>query len=107
MKKWMMFIIIVVCLLGVVGCSTNHPSGFEGDELYINVGFRTLVYERYAPGVGTLTKKTVLDTFITETAIEGIVWDVYSVEEYPDLSYVLVISGTNSSWTYRLSKDSK
>lgn len=107
MKKWMVFIIVLACMLGLAGCSNSHPSGFEEDKLYINVGFRTLVYERYAPGVGTLTKKTVLDTFITETAIEGIVWDVYSVEEYPDLSYVLVISGTNSSWTYRLSKDSK
>ena len=107
MKKWMVFIIVLACMLGLAVCSNSHPSGFEEDKLYINVGFRTLVYERYAPGVGTLTKKTVLDTFITETAIEGIVWDVYSVEEYPDLSYVLVISGTNSSWTYRLSKDSK
>lgn len=107
MKKWMVFVIVLACMLGVAGCSNSHPSGFEEDKLYINVGFRTLVYERYAPGVGTLTKKKVLDTFITETAIEGIVWDVYSVEEYPDLSYVLVISGTNSSWTYRLSKDPK
>ena len=107
MKKVIAFISLLACILSLAGCFYHHPSGFEGDKLYVNLGYETFVYERYAPGVGTLTKKTVLDTFITETAIEGIVWDVYSVEEYPDLSYVLVISGTNSSWTYRISKDPK
>lgn len=46
----------------------------------------------------------LLDTFEEETEIEGIVWEVYSAEEYLDLSYVLVISGTNSEWTYRIVK---
>ena len=80
-----------------------HPSGFDGDKLYVNIDGNTLVYERHAAGIGSLTKKTVLDTFYTATKIEGIVWNVYSAEEHPDLSYVLVISGTNSSWTYRIS----
>lgn len=84
-----------------------HPSGFDGDKLYVNIDGNTLVYERYEAGIGSLTKKTVLDTFYTATKIEGIVWNVYSAEEYPDLSYVLVISGTNSSWTYRIAKEAQ
>ena len=87
----------------VKGNIPYHPSGFEDDKLYINLDGNTLVYERYEAGIGSLTRKTVLDTFYTATKIEGIVWNVYSTEEYPDLSYVLVISGTNSSWTYRIS----
>ena len=62
------------------------------------------VYEQYQPGTGDLTKNSVLGSFETETEIEGIVWDVFSTEEYPDLSYVLVISGTNASWTYRVAE---
>lgn len=76
----------------------------DGDGLYIMVNGELMVYERYQPGTGDLTTKTVLDRFETETEIEGIVWEVYSTEEYPDLSYVLVISGTNSSWTYRVAE---
>lgn len=79
-----------------------HPTGFDGDKLYINMAGNTLVYERYEAGIGSLTRQTVLDTFQTATKIEGIIWSVYSAEEYPDLSYVLVISGTNSKWTYRI-----
>ena len=81
----------------------HHPSGFDGDKLYVNIDGNTLVYERHEAGMGSLTKKTVLDTFYTATKIEGIIWNVYSAEEHSDLSYVLVISGTNSSWTYRIS----
>ena len=84
-----------------------HPSGFDGDKLYVNIDGNTLVYERHEAGIGSLTKKTVLDTFYTATKIEGIVWNVYSAEEYPDLSYVLVISGTHSSWTYRIAKETQ
>ncbi len=81
-----------------------HPSGFDGNKLYVNIDGNTLVYERHEAGKGSLTPQTVLDTFYTATKIEGIIWNVYSAEEYSDLSYVLVISGTNSSWTYRISK---
>lgn len=85
--------------------SEKHPTGFDGEKLYINIDGIPLVYERYQPGTGDLTSKTVLDSFETETEIEGVVWEVYSTEEYPDLSYVLVISGTNASWTYRVSDE--
>ena len=84
--------------------SEEYTAGFDGARLYIMVNGELMVYERYQPGIGDLTTKTVLDRFETETEIEGIVWEVYSTEEYPDLSYVLVISGTNASWTYRVAE---
>ena len=84
-----------------VNSSQPHPSGFDGELLYVHTGGETLVFERYAPGIDSLTQQTLLDTFDTETELEGIVWEVYSAEEYPDLTYVLVISGTNAFWTYR------
>lgn len=82
--------------------SREHPAGFIGGNLYVIVNGQLFVYEQYQPGTGDLTKNSVLGSFETETEIEGIIWDVYSAEEYPDLSYVLVISGTNAAWTYRV-----
>ena len=79
----------------------EHPAGFIGGNLYVIVNGQLHVYEQYQPGTGDLTKNSVLGSFETETEIEGIVWEVYSTKEYPDLSYVLVISGTNAAWTYR------
>ena len=80
----------------------SEETGFYGSELRIQVNGKTMTYERYEAGIGSLTPKTVLDTFTEATEIEGIVWDAYSAEEYPDLTFILVISGTNASWTYRL-----
>ena len=80
----------------------SDETGFTGSELRVRINGQTVIYERYEAGNSSLTPKTVLGTFSEETEIEGIVWDIYSTEEYPDLSYVLVISGTNSCWTYRI-----
>ena len=80
----------------------DKESGFYGSKLCFHVNGQAMAYERYEAGIGSLTPKTVLDTFSETTELEGIVWDVYSTEEYPDLTYVLVISGTNASWTYRI-----
>ena len=108
MKKLLCCFLLPVMLFVLAACNSipeveYHPSGFvDGNILYINTDGKTHVFERYQGGVGSLTKKTLLDSFITETKIESVVWNVFSVEEYPDLSYVLVISGTNSSWTYRI-----
>jgi len=81
--------------------SREHPAGFIGGNLYVIVNGQLFVYEQYQPGNSDLTKNSVLGSFEAETEIEGVVWEVYSTEEYPDLSYVLVISGTNAAWTYR------
>ncbi len=83
----------------------DDETGFYGSDLRIHVNGQAMVYERYEAGSGALTPKEILDTFSEETEIEGIFWEVHSVEEYPDLTYVLVISGTNSSWTYRIKGD--
>lgn len=109
MKRLLGCSLVLVMLFAFVACNNTfeieyHPSGFDGEKLYVNIDGKTIVFERCEAGVGTLTKKTVLDTFNTETEMEGIVWEVYSTEEYADLSYILVVSGTNSSWTYRILK---
>ncbi len=77
------------------------PTGFIGSDLCIHTGGKTLLYEREAAGTGSLTPKTVLDSFTQNTEWEGHFWEVYSTEEYPDLSRVVIKSGSNSSWTYR------
>lgn len=113
MKRLFFIFGFVIMLLTLAACGGTtdaeyrapeveyHPSGFS-NVLYANFDGKTHIYEVYEGGIGSLTPKTVLDTFTTETHIEGIVWDVYSTEEYPDLSYILVISGTNASWTCRI-----
>ena len=83
---------------------TDDVSGqtfFSDEKLVINVDGKQLTFEKYQSGSGSLTPKTILCSFETQTEIEGIIWDVYLTEEYPDLSYVLVISGTNASWIYK------
>ena len=110
MKKLLCCFLLPIILLTLCACNRlpevdYHPSGFgDGNILYVNMDGKTYAYERYQGGTGNLTKKTELDMFIMDTAMEGVVWVVYSTEEYPDLSYVLVISGTNSAWTYRIAE---
>ena len=113
MKKLLCCFLILVAFFVLAACQNKseakpeveyHISGFDGDKLYVDFDGNTLVYERYKAGIGSLTKKTMLGIFETNTAIEGIVWEVYSTEEHPDLSYILLISGTNSSWIFRISE---
>lgn len=109
MKKLLCCFLMLFVVFALAACQNNaeaeyHVSGFDGEKLYIECDGNTLVYERYKQGVGSLTKKTMLDIFIVDTAIEGIAWEVWSTEEHPDLSYILLISGTNSSWTFRVSE---
>lgn len=109
MKKLVSCFLILVMIFALGACQSKseaeyHVSDFDGEKLYIECDGNTLVYERHKPGVGSLTKKTMLDLFIADTAIEGIAWEVWSTEEHPDLSYILLISGTNQAWTFRISE---
>ena len=45
-----------------------------------------------------VTVDELLYTFTEETPVEGILWEVYSLKEYPDKTAVWMISGTNSAW---------
>ena len=83
----------------------STETGFEEGTLNLRVNLygNIIIYDTRTPGIGTLTPKDELGMFYTETHIEGIIWNVFSVKEYPDLSHVVVISGTNSSWTYSIS----
>jgi len=72
------------------------PSGFYGqDTVYINAGGETLCYKILKNDDKDLTRDKRIDVFIIETHIEDIVWEVYATKEHPDLSYILLYSGTN------------
>ena len=79
MKKLLCWFLILVMFFVLAACQSKmeaeyHVSSFDGEKLYIERNGNTLVYERHQPGIGTLTKKTRLDMFETDTAIEGIAW---------------------------------
>ena len=109
MRKLLSWFLILIVFFGLAACQNKadaeyHVSAYDGEKLYIECDGNTLVYERYKPGVGSLTKKTMLDMFIYDTKIDGVVCEVYSTEEHPDLSCVLLIYGTNNAWTFRISE---
>ncbi len=86
----------------------NWPqeTGFYQGYLCVNLDGNVLIYEEdrmYDPYEDPLTpKEQSLAMFETETHMEGIIWDVLPFEEYPDLSYVLLASGTNIFVVYRI-----
>lgn len=82
-----------------------RPSGFDEGKLYINVNGETLVYDRVEVDTGSLTRMNVLDDFSIETEVDAVLCRVFSVEEYPDLSYVLAYAG-GSPWICRICGDS-
>lgn len=120
MKKILVWSLSLILILNLAGCSFAKPNlkkmvekaeqveaGFVDGTLRIKADDKIIDYDTRDPGIGTLTKKDLLDMFTTETKFEGVVWEVYSTEEYPDLSVVIIISGTNSSWTYHFSEVKK
>ena len=109
MKKLLCCFLIFIVVFVFDACQRNadaecHVSAYDGEKLYIECDGNTLVYERYKPDASSLTKKAMLDMFIYDTEIDGVVCEVYSTEEYPDLSCVLLIYGTNNAWTFRMSE---
>ena len=72
--------------------------GVDAGALLLPIGgntYRYLLSDATPEGV---TVDELLYTFTEETLYEGIAWEVYSLKEYPDLSSVLMISGTNTEW---------
>ena len=106
-KNFGLLAVILVLLCGIFGAmrgsiqpqDTIHPSGWSEEGLYINHDSNTYLYPERSPGIGSLTPGKLLDTFTVQTSMEGIVWEIYAAKEYPNLTKVLAISGTNSSWT--------
>ena len=73
MKKLLCCFLILVVLFVLLSCQSKaeaeyHVTGFDGDKLYIECDGNTVVYERHKPGVGSFTKKTMLDLFIVLSA---------------------------------------
>jgi hypothetical protein len=79
----------------LVGC----PSG----ALLVPIDGNVYRYELSESNPEGLTVDELLYTFTEETHIEGIVWEVYSLKEYPDKTAVLMLSGTNIAWLCRYS----
>lgn len=106
MNKKLLIILIIVSCICCMACNNTqvkpnsqyHDNGFEGEYLFLNYQGNTYKYHRTDISGADFTKKELLGCFEEETRIEGIAWEIWSVEEHPDLSYVYVISGTNSEW---------
>ena len=77
--------------------------GCPAGALLVPIGSNTYRDELTEGNPEGLTPDELLYTFTEETHIEGIVWEVYSLREYPDKSAVLMVSGTNSAWLCRYS----
>jgi len=90
--------------LGWLEPEVSDATGFYGGMLYLKLGEETLIYESYEASPEMLNADVLLDSFYTETSVEGIIWEIYSTKEHPDLSVVLAISGTNSTWVFRRSQ---
>ena len=77
--------------------------GCPAGELLVPIGSQVFRYELSEGDPQGVTPDELLYTFTEETGIEGIVWEVYSLKEYPDKTAVLMRSGTNSTWLCRYS----
>ena len=72
--------------------------GFHAGALLVPIDGKVYRYELSEGNPEGLTVDELLYTFTEETHIEGIVWEVHSLKEYPDKTAVLMISGTNGAW---------
>ena len=72
--------------------------GLVAGYLFVPIDGQTYRYAMTEPNPDHVTADKLLDTCIEETPIEGIVWEVYSLKEYPDMTSLMIISGANSAW---------
>lgn len=86
--------------------TTQHPSQFDGEKLTISIDGKSYTYIRRTYGTSSLTQDKLLSHYTKAidngTFVEGIMVFIYSTVEYPDYSYVLLITNGNNSWTYQL-----
>ena len=72
--------------------------GLVAGYLFTPINGATYRYTLTEADPKNVTAHHLLDEFSEETAVEGIAWQVYSLKEYPDMTKLLLISGTNSVW---------
>ena len=84
-------------LSGMKPTRTNLRGFYDG-YLFVPINGATFRYEMTNIDPNTVNAGDFLLTFTEQTHIEGIVWEVYSLKEYEDMSKVIAISGTNSAW---------
>ena len=86
-----------------ISSSTMIPTdtdllGCHAGALLVPIDGNVYRYELTEGNPEGVTVDELLYTFTEETHIEGIVWEVYSLKEYPGKTTVLMMSGTNSAW---------
>ena len=72
--------------------------GLVAGYLFTPINGATYRYILTDPDPAGVTVDRLLDTCTEETPIESIVWEVYSLKEYPDMTKLLIISGAHSAW---------
>ena len=72
--------------------------GLVAEYLFVPIDGLTYRYVLTDSDPAGVTVDRLLDYATEETPIESIVWEVYSLKEYPDMTKLLIISGTNSAW---------
>lgn len=103
------FAIMFLLLFVFCGCTAqklqpvdSDEHGFDGDYLYVLMDGKTYLYERqYSAKKNSFTIDELIDSFDIQTEVESVVWEVYTVTEHSDRSYLKLISGTNSQWIYK------
>ena len=72
--------------------------GLVAEYLFVPINGATYRYAMTGANPEDVTTDRLLDTFTEETHIESIVWEVYSLKEYPDMTKLLLRSGVGSAW---------
>ncbi len=72
--------------------TTPTQSRMNGEKLTVFIDGNAYVYIRSADNTESLTRDKILDQFTVKTSIEGVIYLIYSVKEYPDHSCVLLVT---------------
>ena len=72
--------------------------GLVAGYLFVPINGAAYRYALAEPNPAGVTVDRLLDICTEEMPIESVVWEVYSLKEYPDMTKLLIVSGTNSDW---------
>ena len=93
-------------VLTMIPMDTEYE-GFLAGALLLPMDGDIYRYELWSEPQGAVLKNRYLGTYSENVISVNAVWDVYSLEEYPDHSIVLAESETEGSWLYRYSPPRK
>ena len=78
-------------------------TGVFDSYLYIPQGDANYRYERSDINISTVTTDKQIHSFTEKAEPTDVDWKVYALKEYPDLSAVLAVAGTDYQYVYRYS----